>query len=86
MLKARAVLEVTRRERWIANTVAALAQIATLQGQLDKATALLDDACRRYALADDELGVAATRRRLRELANDLLSGGKELPRTTLRTS
>ena len=86
LLKARAVLEVTRRERWLANTVAALAQIATLQGHLDKAMALLDDACRRYALADDELGVAATRRRLRELANDLLSGGKELPRTTLRTS
>ena len=85
LLKARAVLETTGRERWIANTVAALAQIATFEGHLDKAASLLADTSRLYARADDAIGVADAALRLRELANDALSEGKEPARTTLRT-
>ena len=85
LLKARAVLETTRRERWIASTVTALAEIAMQQGQSEKAVSLLDDARGRCAHAHDAIGVADAARRLRELANDALSEGKEPARTTLRT-
>jgi len=68
LLKARAVLEVTCRERWIANTVAALAQIATLRGQSERAAALFADARRRFARADDAIGVAETEWQSRELS------------------
>ena len=86
LLKARAVLEVTGRERWIANTVAGLAQVAALQGHLDKAASLFDDARWRYAQADDAIGVAEPKWRLRELANGSLSECKAAPLTTLCTS
>jgi len=56
LLKARAVLEVTRRERWIANTVNALGQIAMLRGQSQKAAALFDAEREGTALTDDAIG------------------------------
>jgi len=80
------VLAVTGRERWIANTVAAQAQVAALGGAPDRAAALLDEARERYAAGDDAIGVAEMQWRSRELAKDVLSPGKEAPRRTLGTS
>ena len=51
----------TQRERWIANTLAGLAEVALLRGDVDHASALLDDARERYAARDDAPGVAARR-------------------------
>jgi tetratricopeptide (TPR) repeat protein len=86
LLEARGVLAATRRERWIANTVAGLAEIALLGGDSQKAASLFDEAGDRYAARDDAIGVAEVGRRLRELAKDSLSPGKEAPLTTLPTS
>ena len=39
----------TQRERWIANTLAGLAEVALLRGDAERAPALLADARERYA-------------------------------------
>jgi hypothetical protein len=67
LLEARTVLEPTQRERWIANTVAALAHIAALQGHAEKAALLCEDASRRYALARDAIGLEETGRECADL-------------------
>ncbi len=67
MLEARAVLGPTQRERWIANTLAGLAEVALLRGDGKRASALLADARDRYAARDDALGVADVEERLRGL-------------------
>ena len=51
-----------RRERWIANTLAGLAEVALLRGDVERAAALLADARDRYAARDDALGVADVER------------------------
>ena len=53
------MLGATQRERWIANTLAGLAEVALLRGDVERAAALLADARERYASRDD----AARRRR-----------------------
>ena len=55
----------TQRERWIANTLAGLAEVALLRGDAERASALLADARDRYAARDDALGVADVEERLR---------------------
>ena len=62
--EAREVLEATQRERWIANTLAGLAEVALLRGDEEHASALLADARERYASRDDALGVADVEERL----------------------
>ena len=57
----------TGRERWIANTLAGLAEIALLRGDPKRAYALLADARDRYCARDDALGVADVDERLRGL-------------------
>ena len=71
-----------QRERWIANTLAGLAEVAVLRGDVQRAAALFTDARDRYAARDDALGVADVERRLRDLAKDALSPGKVAPRRT----
>ncbi len=61
------MLGATRRERWIANTLAGLAEVALLRGDRERACALLADARERYAARDDALGVADVEERLRDL-------------------
>ena len=64
------VLGETQRERWIANTVSGLAEVAFLRGDLEQASALLTDARTRYALRDDVLGIATVDERLAQLQSD----------------
>jgi hypothetical protein len=64
------VLGETQGERWIANTLSGLAEVALLRGDLDQASALLADARDRYAARDDALGVSNVEERLRSLAKD----------------
>jgi hypothetical protein len=82
--EARVVLEATQRERWIANTLAGLAEVALLRGDVERASALLVDARDRYAARDDTLGVADVEERLRGLAKDPLNARKGAPDTTVR--
>ena len=49
------MLEATGRERWIANTLAGLAEVSLLRGDADRARALLVEARERYAARDDAL-------------------------------
>jgi predicted ATPase len=56
--EARWVLEATGRDRWIANTLAGLAEVATRRGDADRARELLFDARGRYAARHDTVGVA----------------------------
>jgi hypothetical protein len=58
------VLGATQRERWIASTLAGLAEIALLRGDVERASALLADARERYAARDDALGVEDVEARL----------------------
>ena len=67
LTEAHAVLRVTRRQRWVANTLAGLAEIALLRHDVERATALLEDARDRYASRSDLYGVAAVEERLAEL-------------------
>lgn len=55
------MLEVAQRDRWIANTLAGLAEVATLRGDTERAAALLP------APRDDAVGVTDTRERLAAL-------------------
>ena len=86
LLKARAVLAATRRERWIANTVAGLAEIALLRGDSAQAMALLAEAHDRYASRDDALGIAEVQWRLRDRANALLRPRNKARARTLSVS
>jgi hypothetical protein len=61
------VLGATRRERWIAHTLFALAEVALRRGDTERASCLLRDAHDRYSARDDALGVADTEERLRSL-------------------
>ena len=67
LLEARAVVGATGRERWIANTLAGLAEVAVLRGDGARATALLIEARDRYRVRDDALGAADAEERLRSL-------------------
>ena len=58
----------TQRERWIAHTLAGLAEVALLRGDAERAAALFTEARDRYAADDDAGGVAAVEERLRSLA------------------
>jgi predicted Zn-dependent protease len=47
------VIRVTQRERWIANTLTGLAEVAVLRGEVERAAVLLADARDRYAVRDE---------------------------------
>jgi tetratricopeptide (TPR) repeat protein len=83
--RARRVLEPTQRRRWIANTLAGLAEIALERGRPQQAVALLHDARERYAAGHDQPGVQDVEGRLRAVAKDVQSVGKEPLLTTLRS-
>jgi hypothetical protein len=70
------VLGETQRERWIANTLSDLAEVALLRGDTGRASALLADARERYAARDDAVGVANVEERLRGLAKASAKGGQ----------
>jgi ATP/maltotriose-dependent transcriptional regulator MalT len=65
--EARWVLEATARDRWIATTLAGLAEVSLLRGDADRARALLVEARERYAARDDAVGVADVDERLAAL-------------------
>jgi predicted ATPase len=65
--EARTVLGETQLERWNAHAFAALAEVAVLQGDTQRAAGLLADARERYAAKHDSTGVAAVDERLRLL-------------------
>jgi tetratricopeptide (TPR) repeat protein len=66
--EALAVLVVTKRERWIANTLSGLAEVALLRGDTDEASTYFLEARDRYAAREDALGVAHIDERLGQLA------------------
>ena len=82
--EALAVLGETQRERWIASTLAGLAEVAALRGDVEGAAQLFQDARARYASRDDALGVATIDERLRGLAKEPLRPGKGAPDTPVR--
>jgi ATP/maltotriose-dependent transcriptional regulator MalT len=65
--EAQAVLGHTEMSRWIAHTLAGLAEVALLRGDDERARELLSEARERYAQRQDTLGVAAVDKRLRSL-------------------
>jgi ATP/maltotriose-dependent transcriptional regulator MalT len=65
--EARVVLEATGRQRWIANTLAGLAEVALLRGEIERARALLGEARDRYVARGDVLGAADVDERLQGL-------------------
>jgi ATP/maltotriose-dependent transcriptional regulator MalT len=71
--EAHAVLGPTQRERWIANTLIGLADVALLRGNADQATVLLADARDRYAARHDAAGADDAELRLREAADGTCS-------------
>ena len=83
--EARAVLGATQRERWIAHTLAGLAEVALLRGAPERWAELLRDARERYAARDDLIGVTYVEQRLRDRAKDALSLRKEAPSTNTPT-
>jgi predicted ATPase len=62
--EARTVLGETQLERWNAHALAALAEVAVLQEDPDRAAGLLADARERYAAKQDSIGVATVDERL----------------------
>jgi hypothetical protein len=62
--EARWVLEATGRDRWIANTLAGLAEVVLLRGDADRARELLFEARERYVARDDTVGAADVDERL----------------------
>ena len=77
--EARVVLEATDRERWIANTLAGLAEVALLRGEVERARALLGEARERYAAPGDVLGVADVDERLHGLAKQVAKSAQRDP-------
>ena len=67
LLEAHEVVRETGRERWIANTLAGLAEVALLRGDLQRALELFTEARDHYAARDDAPGVADVEERLRAL-------------------
>ncbi len=65
--EARTVLGETQLERWNAHTFAALAEVAVLRDDEQRAVALLGEARERYAAKQDSIGVAAVDERIRSL-------------------
>jgi predicted ATPase len=63
--EALAIVGETQRDRWIAHTLASLAQVSSLRGDAEGAEALFAEARERYALTGDELGVASVDEQLR---------------------
>ena len=82
--EARTVLAPTQRERWIASTIAGLAEVSSLRGDAERAAELLADARRRYAAGGDAVGLANIDERLGRLAKGALSARKGEPGTTPR--
>ncbi len=68
--EARAVVGATDRQRWIAVTVATLAEVAQLGGDSERALALFEQAGEHYLASGDEAGVAAMRARMQSLDED----------------
>jgi predicted ATPase/DNA-binding SARP family transcriptional activator len=65
--EARIVLGETRQERWNAHMFAALAEVAVLQDDEQRAVALLGEARERYAAKQNSIGVATVDERIRSL-------------------
>jgi len=65
--EARTVLGETQLERWNAHTFAALAEVAVLRDDEQRAVALLGEARQRYAAKQDSIGVDAVDERIRSL-------------------
>jgi predicted ATPase/DNA-binding SARP family transcriptional activator len=65
--EARIVLDETRQERWNGHMFAALAEIAVLRDDEERAVALLGEARKRYAAKQNSIGVATVDERLRSL-------------------
>ena len=65
--EARGVLGETQLDRWNAHASAALAEVAVLQGDQERAARLLADARERYVAKHDSTGVAVVDKRLRLL-------------------
>ena len=72
--------------RWNAHMKSALAEIAVLQGDPDRAARLFAEARDRYTSNADAAGVAAVEERLRSLAKSPQRGRKSRPATTSSTS
>jgi len=66
--EARAVVGETERQCWIAVTVAALGEVAHLEGESDRAQALFEQARERYLAGGDEAGAGRMKARMRGLA------------------
>jgi tetratricopeptide (TPR) repeat protein len=65
--EARIVLGETRQERWNAHMFAALAEIAVLRDDEQRAVALLGEARERYAAKQNSIGIATVDERIRSL-------------------
>ena len=65
----------TQRQRWIASTLAGLAEVAIQRGDPALATERLEAARERYASRDDAIGVAEVESRLQELDKSPLRRG-----------
>jgi tetratricopeptide (TPR) repeat protein len=77
--EALAVLAPTLRERWIANTLSGLAEVALQRGNVERASSLLADARSRYAARHDASGVASVEERFAELQSARSPKHKVIP-------
>ena len=75
--EARTVGGETNLERWTAHTLAALAEVAVVQGDERRAVELLNEARARYATKQDSIGVAAVDARIRSLQRPRKPGAKK---------
>ena len=73
------VVEETPNRRWKAVTWANLAEVALLRGDGERARGLLEQALDAYASGGDTQGAEHVRARLRSLAKQAQTGGKEAP-------
>ena len=67
LTEAYTVIRATHRERWIANTLLGLAEVATLRDDPSRAADMLQEARERYAASRDAAGVENVEQRMREL-------------------
>jgi predicted ATPase len=65
--EARAVLSETQLERWNAHALTALAELAVVQGDSERAVRLLADAHKRYTATHDSIAAAAVDERMSAL-------------------